>query len=59
MPKAKINQDTCIGCGACVAVCPKQAISLDPSGKAVVDESKCDGCGTCVGVCPTNSISLQ
>jgi len=59
MPKAIVNQDTCIGCGACVAVCPEQAIALDESGKARVDENKCTGCGTCVGVCPTNSISLK
>jgi len=25
---AKVNEEKCIGCGACVGVCPQEAIAL-------------------------------
>ena len=34
---AVVNQDICIGCGACVGVCPVGAIALNDEGKAAVD----------------------
>jgi ferredoxin len=58
MSKAKINKETCIGCGACVGSCPVSAISLDGSGKATVDASKCIECGACAGSCPVNAIEV-
>ena len=45
----------CANCGACMNICPKDAISLDKSGyfyKYSVDENKCISCGACVKVCP-------
>ena len=45
------DKKKCIGCGACIAVCPTGAYSLR-DGKAVVDRTVCRGCGSCVSVCP-------
>lgn len=53
-----IDRDTCIGCGACVGVCPVSALSMDDEGKSVVDEDTCIDCGSCVSVCPTDAITL-
>lgn len=53
----KIDKDACVGCGACVAQCPVQALSM-VDGKAVVDANTCVDCGACVGVCPTGAITL-
>ncbi|MGL5541121.1 MAG: 4Fe-4S binding protein [Erysipelotrichaceae bacterium] len=53
----KISLDTCIGCGACVGVCPVGALSLNDDSKAVCDESLCIDCGACISVCPTEAIS--
>jgi Fe-S-cluster-containing hydrogenase component 2 len=53
-----VNEELCTGCGACVEVCPVEAISLD-DGKAHVDGEKCVDCGVCVGECPTDAISLE
>ena len=50
-----VKQDKCIGCGACVKVCPVGAISIK-NGKAVVDQNKCIKCGRCAGVCPQGAI---
>lgn len=45
----------CTSCGACGAVCPKDAINilLDKEGyyRPVVDNATCIGCGLCVKVC--------
>ena len=30
----EVNKEICIGCGACVGVCPVGALSLDEDGKA-------------------------
>ncbi len=46
----------CLGCGACIAVCPEGALTLvdieDDGLRPVVDPGKCAQCGTCMQVCP-------
>ena len=44
----------CIGCGACVGVCPAAAITLN--GVASIDALACIGCGSCRSECPTGAI---
>lgn len=56
MAKAVIDKDVCVGCEACVGVCPTVAISMD-DGKAGVDENTCVECGACVSTCPVSAIS--
>lgn len=53
----RIDAEICIGCGACVAVCPFGAIRMD-DGKA----QKCDFCGgdpACVKECVTAAIQQK
>lgn len=45
----------CIGCGACAAKCPKQAVKLEAAVKYNIDRSICDRCGLCVKLCPTGA----
>jgi len=51
----KVNKKNCIGCGACVAVCPK-AVKLAKDGKAEIINSK--ELGKCGGrdICPMEAI---
>jgi len=49
--------DLCDGCGACVAVCPQQAIRL-VGARALTDPAACLGCGHCVVFCPANGRSV-
>ncbi|MBF0479640.1 MAG: DUF362 domain-containing protein [Candidatus Omnitrophica bacterium] len=48
----QVYEDKCVGCGACIKVCPVNAIQIE-GGKAKLDASKCIGCAGCVGVCKT------
>ncbi len=52
-----IDKDLCIGCGACVGVCPVEALSLDDEGKSTVDADLCIDCHSCIGTCPVEAIS--
>ncbi|WP_374569349.1 4Fe-4S dicluster domain-containing protein [Ideonella sp.] len=44
------------GCEACVAVCPTQAITLDP---VRIDLGRCVMCGDCEPVCPSRKLSFS
>lgn len=49
------NINKCCGCGACMNVCPKQAIYMQSNQEGfiypVIDETKCIGCLKCKKVC--------
>lgn len=55
---AKVDKETCVGCGTCVDACPEAAIELVDE-IAVVDEDRCQECGDCVEACPTESITVE
>lgn len=50
-PEIGFFPETCIGCGECVRICPKNAVTM-VDGKPVTDRSLCDGCGECATYCP-------
>ncbi|MHB1295873.1 MAG: FAD-binding protein [Anaerolineae bacterium] len=56
MPLLTIDTEACIGCGACVDVCPFAALSV-PDSVAVVNDN-CTACGACISVCPVEALSL-
>ncbi|MGH8820373.1 MAG: NAD-dependent dihydropyrimidine dehydrogenase subunit PreA, partial [Rhodoferax sp.] len=63
--KAVINQDSCIQCGRCHAVCEDtshQAITATKDGKRhfEIKEEECVGCNLCVSICPVpNTITMR
>ena len=55
-----IDESFCIGCGACVELCPKKILYVDKSnGRCKVsDELKCDCLRGCEKVCPVKAIKI-
>ena len=54
-----INEDICIGSGACIASCPEKDILGIVSGKAqLINASHCVGHGACFHACPVEAITL-
>jgi NAD-dependent dihydropyrimidine dehydrogenase PreA subunit len=55
----KIDSDKCIGCGACVEICPNKILYIKDNVCQVSDEKKCDKSRGCERVCPTEAIKIQ
>lgn len=54
-----VNQELCIGSGACIAACIEKDILGISRGLAVtINASRCVGHGLCVNACPVHAISL-
>jgi len=53
------NDDRCTDCGACVGVCPTDALVLEhPSMKVIFNAEECVVCGECVPTCPVRAMEL-
>lgn len=56
-----VNEELCIGCGACEQFCPYNAIRLhkvEKGKKAQTVAASCKGCGVCASRCPTLAIDM-
>jgi len=51
-----INDDKCINCGACVSLCPTEALYLDKEDRLAFCYEKCIGCLLCLDSCPRFAI---
>nr|WP_317448276.1 4Fe-4S dicluster domain-containing protein [uncultured Sellimonas sp.] len=56
---AQAEKERCVSCGACIKVCPKDAISIWKGSYAVMNENLCVGCGKCEKTCPAGCIILK
>lgn len=55
------SQTGCTACGACVAVCPTQALEIGRTRTMAtlgVEDRNCIACGECVRVCPEDALAL-
>jgi ferredoxin len=54
-----LNESRCTHCGACIALCPTGAFSLDPETRRVIfDNDKCIVCELCIKACPPRAMEL-
>jgi len=54
------QEDDCIHCGACTAVCPSGALEMDKNDWSLTfDKEKCLVCELCVKACPINVINVS
>jgi NAD-dependent dihydropyrimidine dehydrogenase PreA subunit len=55
-----VDQELCIGCGACFNVCPAEPNCFEVDEKStVVNPDSCIGCGQCVESCPVEAIVVK
>ncbi|MDI6842331.1 4Fe-4S binding protein [Methanothermobacter wolfeii] len=58
MRVVKKDRDKCVDCGACLSLCPVNAICMEDDWEVKIDDQKCIGCSFCVNSCPTKAIML-
>jgi len=52
-----VDEELCYGCGACIALCPTEALDL-VSRLAIVEHEKCTLCNHCIPSCPVFALSI-
>ncbi len=58
--KIKRDNNKCTHCGACTAVCPTTALSVQrPEMLVLFDQEKCSICELCVPACPTRAMEIR
>ncbi len=54
------DQDTCMHCGTCTALCPVDAIKIDTESRLLVFNSeKCTACSLCFKICPVKAMQIE
>lgn len=54
------DEESCIQCGLCTAMCPSNALHLNIVNRRVeYDMDRCTACGLCVKVCPVRAMLLE
>jgi formate hydrogenlyase subunit 6/NADH:ubiquinone oxidoreductase subunit I len=51
-----IDDEKCIDCGACISLCPTDALHIDKDERLEFSYEKCIGCLLCVDSCPRYAI---
>ena len=58
--EVKRDNDKCTNCGACTAVCPTGALSINrPDMIVSFDQSRCSVCELCVPACPPRAMKIR
>jgi ferredoxin len=61
MSKPKVNQELCIGCGTCEALCPEMFKIEDGKSHVIGEDCEKAGCNCdeTVASCPVSAISME
>jgi L-aspartate semialdehyde sulfurtransferase ferredoxin len=54
----KKDKEKCIDCGACISLCPVEAIKIEKDWTIEINDKLCIGCGFCNNSCPTKAINV-
>jgi len=54
-----LDEELCVVCGLCTAVCRPGALTLATDSSLVFDKDKCVYCEACVVACPRRAITLR
>lgn len=54
------NENRCTHCGACISICPSNALVIDLiTRKVIFYDNKCIACGLCIPACPVKAMELH
>lgn len=54
------DEDSCMHCGVCTAVCPTKALALNLETRFIeFDRERCSVCGMCTQVCPVQAMHIE
>lgn len=59
MPKVKIDEELCIGCGTCESLCPQVFQIQEGKSKVIAEECPDCDCQEAIDSCPVKAISLE
>ncbi len=51
-----VDDDMCIDCGACISLCPTDALHFSVDKRLELSFEKCIGCLLCIDSCPRHAI---
>ena len=51
-----LDEEACVGCGMCTAVCPHGVLAMEGHKALVTDLDGCMECGACANNCPVAAI---
>ncbi len=60
LPKlVEIDEKECFSCGACITICPVEALAFDKDFSLSFNTEKCLGstCNACIDACPAKAIN--
>jgi NAD-dependent dihydropyrimidine dehydrogenase PreA subunit len=57
--KIALDKEKCMDCGACIGLCPTNALNFDKKKKLELTEEKCIQCKACVKACPVKALSIE
>ncbi|RLB36854.1 MAG: ferridoxin [Deltaproteobacteria bacterium] len=55
----QFNEEACVGCGMCVAVCPHEVFVMNNGKVHIRERDACMECGACAVNCPADALSVQ
>ena len=56
----KRDEDRCTHCGACVVLCPAEALKVEGEERMIIfSAEKCIACEICLSACPTRAMLLR
>lgn len=57
----EINEELCLGCGACTDICPQHILYLDEKANVarITDDRKCDRMWGCERACLVEAIKIN